>query len=73
MSTFIAIMVHAIMSSTLCCHQHADGTVGCWPNTTASVACDPGEGMWVKPCPDGYYQGDRTDEESWSCKGTPNA
>jgi hypothetical protein len=55
--------------STLCCHTHPDGFVGCWPSTNGE--CKPGEK--VLPCRGGSHQTNLNDEESWQCDTYPNA
>lgn len=64
--TIIAALVFLFSPMTLCCHSHADGSVGCGP---LGAQCDG----WKLECPRGATQTDPDDDESWQCTGYPNS
>lgn len=69
----LTIIVHLFTADAgptlLCCHTHADGTVGCWPPNDGE--CNPGEK--AIHCRGSASQTDPNDEESWQCDTYPNS
>lgn len=65
MFTLISTPEPSLGGGDLCCHKHADGSVGCWPLVSYQCGDDPGE--YIKPCVGGSHQTDPNDEESWVC------
>lgn len=64
--TIIIAQSMNLAPSTLCCHMHDDGFLGCWPLESSNIECES-----TIHCPYGSHQANADDTESWVCNAPP--